>query len=277
MKNLEKLIPANSYSLIILIIMIVLIALFIYCIYLTKKTSRLSKALFTLQRSVNHKETIFENTISKLAQDLPLDNHPATHEKNISHTIEQLLNKFSVQLHKNIQDNLQQEQNIWHDKFTVLLTILGKTEKDLRHHRDDLFKNSWTSITELRQKSQLLFNDMKEDGIFYRMQSLWLLSDLDLQQKSYYDSFRYTIAALKLYHDSKPNLPLSHKIAWKLGNNITELSTKLEKQQQQQLLKKFNLTSTQVLETFQDLENFESNIAVLQKIRLWNNQSTNIS
>ena len=277
MKNLEKLIPANSYSLIILIIMIVLIALFIYCIYLTKKTSRLSKALFTLQRSVNHKETIFENTISKLAQDLPLDNHPATHEKNISHTIEQLLNKFSVQLHKNIQDNLQQEQNIWHDKFTVLLTILGKTEKDLRHHRDDLFKNSWTSITELRQKSQLLFNDMKEDGIFYRMQSLWLLSDLDLQQKSYYDSFRYTIAALKLYHDSKPNLPLSHKIAWKLGNNITELSEKLEKQQQCQLLKKFNLTSTQILETFQDLENFESNIAILQKIRLWNNQSTNIS
>ena len=277
MKNLEKLIPANSYSLIILIIMIVLIALFIYCIYLTKKTSRLSKALFTLQRSVNHKETIFENTISKLAQDLPLDNHPATHEKNISHTIEQLLNKFSVQLHKNIQDNLQQEQNIWHDKFTVLLTILGKTEKDLRHHRDDLFKNSWTSITELRQKSQLLFNDMKEDGIFYRMQSLWLLSDLDLQQKSYYDSFRYTIAALKLYHDSKPNLPLSHKIAWKLGNNITELSAKLEKQQQLQLLKKFNLTSTQILETFQDLENFESNIAILQKIRLWNNQSTNIS
>ena len=277
MKNLEKLIPANSYSLIILIIMIVLIALFIYCIYLTKKTSRLSKALFTLQRSVNHKETIFENTISKLAQDLPLDNHPATHEKNISQTIEQLLNKFSVQLHKNIQDNLQQEQNIWHDKFTVLLTILGKTEKDLRHHRDDLFKNSWTSITELRQKSQLLFNDMKEDGIFYRMQSLWLLSDLDLQQKSYYDSFRYTIAALKLYHDSKPNLPLSHKIAWKLGNNITELSAKLEKQQQLQLLKKFNLTSTQILETFQDLENFESNIAVLQKIRLWNNQSTNIS
>ena len=277
MKNLEKLIPTNSYSLIILIIMIVLIALFIYCIYLTKKTSRLSKALFTLQRSVNHKETIFENTISKLAQDLPLDNHPATHEKNISQTIEQLLNKFSVQLHKNIQDNLQQEQNIWHDKFTVLLTILGKTEKDLRHHRDDLFKNSWTSITELRQKSQLLFNDMKEDGIFYRMQSLWLLSDLDLQQKSYYDSFRYTIAALKLYHDSKPNLPLSHKIAWKLGNNITELSAKLEKQQQLQLLKKFNLTSTQILETFQDLENFESNIAVLQKIRLWNNQSTNIS
>ena len=277
MKNLEKLIPANSYSLIILIIMIVLIALFIYCIYLTKKTSRLSKALFTLQRSVNHKETIFENTISKLAQDLPLDNHPATHEKNISHTIEQLLNKFSVQLHKNIQDNLQQEQNIWHDKFTVLLTILGKTEKDLRHHRDDLFKNSWTSITELRQKSQLLFNDMKEDGIFYRMQSLWLLSELDLQQKSYYDSFRYTIAALKLYHDSKPNLPLSHKIAWKLGNNITVLSEKLEKQQQCQLLKKFNLTSTQVLETFQDLENFESNIAVLQKIRLWNNQSTNLS
>ena len=277
MKNLEKLIPANSYSLIILIIMIVLIALFIYCIYLTKKTSRLSKALFTLQRSVNHKETIFENTISKLAQDLPLDNHPATHEKNISHTIEQLLNKFSVQLHKNIQDNLQQEQNIWHDKFTVLLTILGKTEKDLRHHRDDLFKNSWTSITELRQKSQLLFNDMKEDGIFYRMQSLWLLSDLDLQQKSYYDSFRYTIAALKLYHDSKPNLPLSHKIAWKLGSNIAEISTKLERQQQQLIIKKFNLTSTQILEIFQDLENFESNIVVLQKIRLWNNQFANMS
>lgn len=277
MKNLEKLIPANYYPLIILIIMIVVIVLLVYCIYLSKKTAKLSKALFTLQRSVNHKETIFENTISKLAQDLPLENHPATHEKNISHTVEQLLNKFSIQLHKKIQDNLQQEQDIWHDKFTVLLTILGKTEKDLRHHRDDLFKDSWTSITVLRQKSQLLFNDMKEDGIFYRLQSLWLLSDLDLQQKSYYDSFRYTIAALKLYHDSKPNLPLSHKIAWKLGNNLTELSIKLEQQQQQQLLKKFNLTSTQVLEIFQELENFESNIEIFQKMRLWNNQSINLS
>ena len=47
MKNLEKLIPANYYPLIILIIMIMLIALFIYCIYLSKKTAKLSKAIFT--------------------------------------------------------------------------------------------------------------------------------------------------------------------------------------------------------------------------------------
>ena len=279
MKNLDQLakfIPASYYPLIFITISVIIIILFIFCIRLSSKTKKLSEALFSLQRSVNHKETIFENTISKLAQNLPLDNHPATQEKHISNIIEQLLNKFSIQLQRKIQDNLQDEQDIWHDKFTILLTILGKTEQDLRQNRDELFKKSWISITELRQKSQLLFNDMKEDGIFYRMQSLWLLSDLEAQKQFYYDSFRYSIAALKLYQDSKPTLPLSQKIAWKVGENLADISTKLDKQSQQKNLKKFNLTMPQVLEMFQELENTSSNIEVLQKIRLWNNQFTSI-
>ncbi|MDK2818701.1 MAG: hypothetical protein KFW21_04555 [Spirochaetota bacterium] len=279
MKNLAqlvKLIPTSYYPFIFIIISVIIIILFIYYIRLSSKIKQLSEALFSLQRSVNHKETIFENTISKLAQNLPLDNHPATQEKHISNIIEQLLNKFSIQLQRKIQDNFQDEQDIWHDKFTILLTILGKTEQDLRQNRDELFKKSWISITELRQKSQLLFNDMKEDGIFYRMQSLWLLSDLEAQKQFYYDSFRYSIAALKLYQDSKPTLPLSQKIAWKVGENLADISTKLDKQSQQKNLKKFNLTMPQVLEIFQELENTSSNIEVFQKIRLWNNQFTSI-
>ncbi|MGL5956290.1 MAG: hypothetical protein ACRC0X_06770 [Brevinema sp.] len=268
---------SNTISQLILMILgILTILLCLSNIILSKKIKKLSQELFSLQRSTNHKDTVLETTLSQFTQDLPIEKHPHTQNKQTTHLIENLLHKFSIRLNKKLHEKLQQEQNIWNEKFSLLLTLMNKTEKDLQQVRDHRFKESWISITELRQKAQLLFNDMQEDGVFYRIQSLWQLSTLSLQQQNPYDAFRHSTAALRLYHDSKPTLPLSHKIIWNIGNTFIESSKTLEKKIQQEIIKKFQITSKDILELFQETENFESNIETLQKIRIWYNQFTQL-
>ncbi len=254
----------------------VVIALLIFCIYLNKKVSTLSKTIFSLQRSVDHKDTILENAITQMAKEMPSDSQLTSHDKHTHKIIETLLHKFSVRLNKKIHEKLQLEQSIWQDKFSILLSLMDKTEDDLRQERDEYFKDSWATITELRQKSQLLFNDMQEDGIFYRMQSLWLLSNLNHQQNNNYEAFRYCVAALKLYSDFRPKLPLSQKITWKIGDSFVECYQNMDATKQQEILKKFQMSGEDVLDLFQDLESFESNTNTLQQVRIWYNQLTQV-
>ncbi len=259
-----------------IILLSIVSVLLIFCIYLNKKVQSLSKDIFSLQRYSEHKDTLLENSIAQLAKDLPIENHPHTRNKTINNMIESLLHKFSITLNKKIHEKLQTEQSIWNDKFSILLSILGKTEKDIQQKRDDHFKESWDSITELRQKSQLLFNDMQEDGIFYRAQSLWLLSNLNLQQEDYYEAFRYCVAAIKLYIDGRPKLPLSQKIAWKIGDTFIESADHLTKNAQQEIIKKFQVNPESVLDIFLELDSIESNTEILQRVRIWLNQYTQI-
>ncbi len=249
----------------------IIIALFILCIYLNKKVSTLTKIVFSLQRSVDHRYSVLEGAISQMAQEISSDNL-TPEDKHTNQVIENLLHKFSIRLNKKIHEKLQSEQDIWQDKFSVLLSLMGKTDDDLQQEIDVYFKDSWTTITELRQKSQLLFNDMQEDGIFYRMQSLWLLSNLNHQQTDNYESFRYCVAALKLYADFKPKLPLSQKITWKIGDSLLVCYPHLDTHQQQEILKKFHLSAQDILDLFQDLDSTESH--TLQQIQIWYNQLT---
>ncbi|MGL4676881.1 MAG: hypothetical protein ACRCWI_04345 [Brevinema sp.] len=261
---------------ILLVLGILIIILYLYNIILSKKIKRVSQELFSLQRSTNHKDTVLETTLAQLAQDFPIETHPHTTNKQSANMVENLLHKFSVRLNKKIHEKIQQEQNLWHEKFSMLLILMNKTEKDLQKVRDHQFKESWLSITELRQKAQLLFNDMQEDGVFYRIQSLWQLSCLNLQQQKPYEAFRHCTATIKLYHDSRPSLPLSHKIMWNIGDTFIQSTQFLDKHAQQEIIKKFHITGKDILEVFQEIENYESNIETLQQIRIWYNQFSQI-
>lgn len=266
--------PIPKIVFIMMNVIIVLILLLI--IVLFRKINTLSNKVFTLQRSIDHRNTLLENSITQMAKDLPLENHPHTQNTQINNMIENLLHKFSIRLNKKIHDKFQLEQNIWHDKFSILLDLVGKTEKDLRQKRDEIFKDTWISITELRQKSQLLFNDMQEDGIFYRLQSLWLLGTVYHNQAEYIEAFRLCNAALKLVSEGQPKLPLSHKIIWSLVELFLNNEQHLDKYTQQNTLKKFQLTPQIIMEYCQELENFDSNIELLQQIRIWYNHHSNI-
>lgn len=243
------------------------------CFRLSRKIKKLSQNVFSLSRNFDHKETVLEQTVSQIASGLPIDLHPDIIEDRILKNVEDILHRFSIKLNKRFQESLLQEQNIWNDKFSILLKVLNKNEKDLNGARDHLFKDSWTSISKLRQKSQLLFNDMKEDGIFFRMQSLWQISHLDFLQQSYQDSFRHSVAAIKLYYDSKPSLPLSHKLLWKIGAIVVQNGSHLDPALQKEILQKFYLSPSDIIQSFQDeTEHFQNNIETMHSLRLWAQQ-----
>lgn len=278
---MENAIQLTNSILIIIIVMssfttIISIYLAIYNIFLTKQLNQLKQILFSLHRSTEQKETILENTVSRIAEGVPLSKNPAEQEKLLLKKVEDLIHNFSAKLNRIIYDILKDERNIWNDKFSVLLHSMGKNVFDLKHSRDIIFKDSWTSITELRQKSQLLFIDMKEDGIFYRIQTLWLLSDLCLQQKQYQIAYRHLIAALKLCLTSQPSLPITHTLTWKIATTLYTSAEYLTKKEQEELLYKFQLSSQEIVDYFHSLENSDPHIEIIQKLQIWNNQLSSI-
>lgn len=260
----------------IFILFIIILALLIYTLKLSKKIKSLQETIFSVQRDFDHKQTVVESIVSKITTGTPLATHPATQEQHITQKITQLLQQFSLKLNRKMYDSFKQEHAVWNEKFSILLTLLGKTEDDLKKVREHVFKDSWTSISELRQKSQLLFNDMKEDGIFYRMQSLLLISNLSAQQNQEVEAFRHTIAALKLYYESKPVLPLSHKITWKVGAALIKCTTYLDPNIQKEILRKFNITPKQILSLFQELDYADTHPELLQEIHIWVNHIVSI-
>jgi len=252
------------------------ICLIIYSIILTKQYKYIKQEFFTLHRSIKQKETILENAVSRISEGVPLSKNPAEQEKVLLKKIETLIYNFSIKLNGTLYEKFQEEKNIWNDKFSVLLHSLGKTERELKYSRDNIFKDTWISITELRQKSQLLFIDMKEDGIFYRIQTLWFLSDLSIQQKQYYEAWRHLIASLKLCHTSNPTLPITHTLVWKMAELLYNSSELLSKVEQKEILYKFQISSQEILEYFHTLENSDPHIEIIQKIQIWNNQLSSI-
>ncbi|MGL4367779.1 MAG: hypothetical protein ACRCTQ_05835 [Brevinemataceae bacterium] len=237
-----------------------------------KTAKQLKKHLFSLERSYDQKFTMLENGVSLIAQGMPLNQNPTYKEKELIKHIETLINEFSLKLHQQMKDTLNNENGLWNEKFSILLQTLGKTENDLKKIQGKDFQTTWASISQMYQKSQLMFTDMKEDGIFYRIQSLWSLSELCFQQKKYHESWRHIIAGTKLLISSKPELPLTHNIAWNLANLIYNCALKLLTQEQLEILDKFHVTSQDILEYFYNLDNKDNHNKDLQKLRQWSNQ-----
>lgn len=231
----------------------------------------LERHLFSFERNVDQKNNILENVTSRLTLGMPVNLNPEERERKLLKTVQDLINDFSIKFNRSIQNYLSSERDIWNNKFSVLLYTLGKTEKDLAESRDILFQDTWTSIAELNQKSQLLFQDMKEDGIFYRTQSLWLLGSLCLHQNQYIDAFRHYTAAMKLFYDAKPSLPLTVSLMWKIAFDFCNCSLSLDKKSQKDILSKFHLTPHDIVSLYQMLDNKDSHTELLQKIRIWHN------
>ncbi len=244
------------------------LVVFIMSVVLFTYFKKLSNSIYSYQRDMDHKISVIESVLEQVSRDLPLNEHPAVITKEKKDIIEDMLHDFSAKLHSQITRQLDSAQDIWNDKFSILLSLTGKTEQDLKGARDDYFKDSWTSITELRKKSQLLFNDMQEDGIFYRLQSLWLLSELEIQQGDDAEAFRHCTAAIKLYHDSKPKLPISRKVIWKICETLLKSSQKADHAYQLETLKKFHITAEDINTLYRDTGDYK-NSELMQKLGSW--------
>lgn len=253
------------------VLLFFILILFIKNRRLSKKIIHLERDFFSFERNIDQKNNILENVTSRLTLGMPVNLNPEERERKLLHTVQDLINDFSIKFNRSIQTYLSSERDIWNNKFSVLLRTLGKTEKDLIENRDILFQDTWVSIAELNQKSQLLFQDMKEDGIFYRTQSLWLLGSLCLHQNRYVDAFRHFVAAMKLFYDGKPSLPLTVSIMWKIAFDFCNCSLHLDKKSQKDILSKFHLTPHDIVSLYQMLDNKDSHTELLQKIRIWYN------
>ncbi len=261
--------------LISLFLTILIIILFIMCIVLFRYVKSLSTAIYTAQRDTDHKTDLMESALEQLAKDLPLQSHPSTLNKQKKDLVEEMLHDFSARLNKQIGSQLKSAQDIWNDKFSILVSLTGHTEQEIKSQRDDYFKDSWTSITELRKKSQLLFNDMQEDGVFYRLQSLLLLSELELQQSEDFEAFRHCSAAIKLYHDSKPRLPLSKKLIWKICETFIKAGEGTDINKQHETLKKFQITAKDIVDLYKDMYDFK-NAETMDRLGEWSTNYNSI-
>lgn len=259
------------------VLLFFIIILFIKNRHLSKKITHLERQFFTFERNIDQKNNILENVTARLTGGMPVNLNPKEREKKLLHTIQDLMNDFSIKFNRSVQTSLASERDLWNNKFSVLLHALGKTEKELIESRDILFRDTWVSITELHQKSQLLFQDMKEDGIFYRTQSLWMLGSLSLHQNQYIDAFRHFVAALKLFYDGKPSLPLTVSIMWKIAFDFCNCSLNLDKKSQKDILSKFHITPHDIVSLYQMLDNKDSHTELLQKIRIWHNNISTVN
>ncbi|MGL4388128.1 MAG: hypothetical protein ACRCTJ_01880, partial [Brevinema sp.] len=188
--------------------------------------------------------------------------------------IQESLRSFSADIQEKIQNILDDTNSDWNDKFSVLLHLTGKNENDLNKQKNNLFINNWKSISKVRQQSLLLFNDMKEDGTFFRMYSLWTLSNLSISQQKHEEAWRHMIAAMKLYYDSKPELPLTHRLASSIGQLLYQCSLNIDKQIQINTLKKFHITAEQIV-SYLSLNNNKENIETMQLLMVWESQLSN--
>ncbi|MGL4562606.1 MAG: hypothetical protein ACRCVW_01965 [Brevinema sp.] len=263
-----------------LLLLIILSSIFILSILLAfymmnKKIKRMSLEITNLTRQFNQKINLITNIVNALTSDLPLDFHPSEREKKLLHKMKEQITLFSSNIHKNVENIITQESDHWNDKFSTLLSALGKTEQNLETPKNDLFKKNWNSISKIRQQSLLLFNDMKEDGVFFRMYSLWTLSSLSVSQQKYNDAWRHIIASLKLYCDSQPELPLTHRLAWNISELLYECSLEVEKKEQIALLEKFHITADEIVSYLSINNNNEENIETLQLLLVWASQLSN--
>ena len=242
------------------------LGLIIYNIKLSKTITKITQTVFSTRREQEQRYTILESIVSQLSINAP------SSEKSYVREIQEILEGFSLNLNKKVNITLKNERDNWHEKFAILLSVLDVTEEELKHERDLVFKDSWASITELRQKSQLLFKDMKEDGIFYRTQSLWLLSNISMQEKNHEEAFDYLLAALKLSYESKPVLPVTHKLVWKIARKLVDCTHVLDKETQSVALKKFHINPKQIAHLYQEYNPTGQEQALFQNIQSWANQ-----
>lgn len=260
----------------LIILSAIIICLFLVILYIFKKNNhKMHMELINTHRKFNQHINILNTIVNGLTSDLPLHNHPMEKEKQIVKELKHSMQKFSQDISENIQQIVSSENDLWNDKFSILLDTLGKSESELQEKRDDLFKESWTSISKLRKQSVLLFHDMKEDGTFFRMQSLYTLSQLCFSEQKYETTFRHIIAALKLYSDTQPTLPLSHHIAWDLGELLYQCSLHLDRDYQTHILKKFNISGDEIVSHLSNSQNYEEHIETLQLLRIWESQISN--
>lgn len=245
------------------------IGLLLFSIKLYRRLRKLEKNLFSYYRVLEQKTGILENTVAQISSAMPPDLNPELREKKFLSSLESLVQNFSVALNKSTQEQIVQQNDLWHEKFSALLRALGKTEKDLSLSRDPNINAAWTSIVELRQKSQLLFDDMREDGIFYRLQSLWLLGSLGANQGRHMEALRHFTAAFRLYKDTLPKLPLSKTLMWQIADDYLSSVKQAEPPRQADILEKFHISPTDITHIYTELDKFDAHPDTLQKLRSW--------
>lgn len=259
-------------SSITIITAIISIGLMLFSFKLYRRIRKLEKSLFSYQRVMEQKNCILENTVSQIAEAFPPDLNPVIREKKFLSIFEELIQNFSLKLNKTTQELIAIQNNVWNEKFAALLKITGKTEKDLSSVHAGILKDTWESIADLRQKSQLLFDDMREDSIFYRCQSLWLLGNLCLGQNRFTEAWRHYIAALRLYKDSSPKLPLTRSILWQIAGDMIICTKNLIHHELWDSLDKFHISPADIASLFIEIDKLDAHPESLQKIRNWANQ-----
>ncbi|MGL5254910.1 MAG: hypothetical protein ACRC9L_07965 [Brevinema sp.] len=251
------------------------VGLILFSFKLYRRIRHLEKNLFSYQRVLEQKTSILDSVVSQIASALPPDLNPQLREKRLLHLIEDLVQNFSIKLNKTTHEQISLQNDIWNEKFSSLLKVLGKDERDLIKTLSTGALPAWTSIVDLRQKSQLLFDDMKEDGIFYRIQSLWLLGNLCFAQSRNVDAWRHYIAGIRLFKESSPKLPLTKNLMWKLADDILLCIKQLPTRDQMDGLNKFHVLPEEIALIFIELNKTDSHPDSLQKIRSWSHNMQN--
>ena len=245
------------------------VGLILFSFKLYRRIRRLEKNLFSYQRVLEQKTSILDNVVSQIASAHPPDLNPQLREKRLLQLIEELVQNFSIKLNKTTHEQLTLQNDMWSEKFSSLLKALGKNERDLIQVHSNELLPAWTSIVDLRQKSQLLFDDMKEDGIFYRIQSLWLLGNLSFSQNRNVDAWRHYVAGVRLYKESSPQLPLTKNLMWKVADDMLICLKLLTVREQVDGLDKFHVLPEDVANIFIELNKDDSHPDSLQKLRSW--------
>ncbi|MGL4394760.1 MAG: hypothetical protein ACRCS8_06000 [Brevinema sp.] len=262
-------------SLEIILIVFLLLLIILLAFVINKRFSKLEMEIINLKRQYNQKINLVNDMINSLTSDLPLEFHPSEREKKIFTQLQTSLKNFSTDIQKNVQKLLSEEHSEWDDKFSALLHLTGKTKEDIKAEKNNFFVEDWKSISKVRQQSIMLFNDMKEDGTFFRMYSLWTLSNLSISQQKHEEAWRHMIAAIKLYCDSKPELPLTHRLAWNIAQSLYQSSLNIDKRYQIDILEKFNITAEEIVSYLSSINNSPENTETIQLLMVWESQLSN--
>ncbi|MGL5721633.1 MAG: hypothetical protein ACRCY4_04460 [Brevinema sp.] len=245
------------------------LGLILFSFKLYRRIRHLEKNLFSYQRVLEQKTSILDSVVSQIASAHPPDLNPHLREKRLLQLIEELVQNFSIKLNKTTHEQLTLQNDLWNEKFSALLKAVGKSERDLSPTRASEMLPAWTSIVDLRQKSQLLFDDMREDGIFYRIQSLWLLGNLSFSQNRNVEAWRHYVAGLRLFKESSPELPLTKNLMWKLADDMLLCLKQLTVRDQIDGLDKFHIRPEDIADIYMELNKADSHPDSLQKLRSW--------